>query len=549
MRRGRGRLLAISAAAGGGPVEGNPLYVNSATGNDSRTKAQARSASTPWASIARAAWGSTSRGSPNAAEAAGAGDTVVIAPGTYATLATFTGTNSLQDIYYNPVNEGTSGAPIRFQSSGARDSVVLTNPSGNGVLIGAQDRDYIEWIGVKVDAATAPPLLTGNTGLCVFIGGTGGGLADSELVGDHTLDGTLTGDNWSGVRFNNTDGDALFVRNCKIHAFGSSDENHACLSQYSSADITVEQCELYDAGTGFYMKGQDIAAVRSGYYNLRRNYVHDCSLGIYVLLIPSTAAEPNRIYQNLFKNCDFAIKLRRHEGESYDAFHCKILNNTIVDSVNAALWVSSDWTVGTIASVTRSGTTVTVTTTGNHRVWTGAVVVISGADQAEYNGEFTVTEVNATSFTYTIAGSPATPATGTVVGYVKAGNRFQNNIVSGTGNVLYLDTNPESPNKFVADVFELQHNVYHGNTLAFADKPGADYTALSNWTSAIGQDLASPASITSDPSFVGGGDYHLSGASPCDDLGRAISGVGGADGTIIPCGMYITGSEIIGLTS
>ena len=68
-----------------------------------------------------------------------------------------------------------------------------------------------------------------------------------------------------------------------------------------------------------------------------------------------------------------------------------------------------------ISSITRSGTTATATTAAAHGLATGERANIRGADQADYNGDFTVTSTGATTFTFTVDGSPATPATGTMV--------------------------------------------------------------------------------------------------------------------------------------
>jgi len=68
-----------------------------------------------------------------------------------------------------------------------------------------------------------------------------------------------------------------------------------------------------------------------------------------------------------------------------------------------------------VTTITRSGTTATVTTTGSHSLATGVTVTISGADQTEYNGSFVVTVISLTSFTYQVTGAPATPATGTIL--------------------------------------------------------------------------------------------------------------------------------------
>jgi hypothetical protein len=70
-----------------------------------------------------------------------------------------------------------------------------------------------------------------------------------------------------------------------------------------------------------------------------------------------------------------------------------------------------------VESITRSGTTATVRIT-DHGYNNGDVIEISGADQPQYNGTFTVSGVvntNATTFTITVSGSPATPATGHII--------------------------------------------------------------------------------------------------------------------------------------
>lgn len=68
---------------------------------------------------------------------------------------------------------------------------------------------------------------------------------------------------------------------------------------------------------------------------------------------------------------------------------------------------------GTVSGITRSSTTATVTTAAAHNFQVGDKVVMSGATQTEYNGTFTITTVpTATTFTYEVSGSPATPATG-----------------------------------------------------------------------------------------------------------------------------------------
>jgi hypothetical protein len=67
-----------------------------------------------------------------------------------------------------------------------------------------------------------------------------------------------------------------------------------------------------------------------------------------------------------------------------------------------------------VDNITSSGTTVTVTCKFPHNLGPGGSVVVSGADQAAYNGTFTVATVPTDlTFTYTALSTPAaTPATG-----------------------------------------------------------------------------------------------------------------------------------------
>lgn len=69
----------------------------------------------------------------------------------------------------------------------------------------------------------------------------------------------------------------------------------------------------------------------------------------------------------------------------------------------------------TISSITRSSSTATVTTAAAHGYTTGQRVTVSGVDQADYNGTFEITVTGAAAFTYTVSGTPTTPATGSMV--------------------------------------------------------------------------------------------------------------------------------------
>ena len=66
-----------------------------------------------------------------------------------------------------------------------------------------------------------------------------------------------------------------------------------------------------------------------------------------------------------------------------------------------------------VTSITRSTTTATVTTPKKHGLDDGQKIIFTGATQSEYNGEKTISVTGLTTFTFTVSGSPATPATGT----------------------------------------------------------------------------------------------------------------------------------------
>ncbi len=67
-----------------------------------------------------------------------------------------------------------------------------------------------------------------------------------------------------------------------------------------------------------------------------------------------------------------------------------------------------------ITSLTRVGSIVTAVTSVDHKLASGISGAIGGANEAEYNGTFTVTVIDAFTFTYVISGTPTTPATGTI---------------------------------------------------------------------------------------------------------------------------------------
>lgn len=85
-------------------------------------------------------------------------------------------------------------------------------------------------------------------------------------------------------------------------------------------------------------------------------------------------------------------------------------NGDLTSMLDAVL--VNGFNVRAIASLTRAGTTATVTIAAGHLYEQGQIVKIAGCDQAAYNGDQRVLTRTGTTFTFEVAGAPATPATG-----------------------------------------------------------------------------------------------------------------------------------------
>ena len=105
-------------------AEAKNLYVNATAGNDATSYAT-NGPNAPWRTIGRAAWGSTNRDARVSSEAARAGDVVLVAAGTYSTVAT--NQRATPSLYTQ--NQGTPGNPIVFRA----DGLVTITQSGVGM--------------------------------------------------------------------------------------------------------------------------------------------------------------------------------------------------------------------------------------------------------------------------------------------------------------------------------------------------------------------------------------------------------------------------------
>lgn len=124
-----------------------------------------------------------------------------------------------------------------------------------------------------------------------------------------------------------------------------------------------------------------------------------------------------------------------------------------------------------VTSITRSGTTATATTATPHGLSSFVPVTMSGAGESEYNvldAEITVTGLN--TFTYEVSGSPATPASGTLLAGFTAVNVDVESVDFGESTNLDADApvTLQSPLVDVDDTLYVTFGAIGGGTEAEA---------------------------------------------------------------------------------
>ncbi len=90
--------------------------------------------------------------------------------------------------------------------------------------------------------------------------------------------------------------------------------------------------------------------------------------------------------------------------------------NRAIGSLNAVLQsiLIDGFNLKTVDSLTYDAGIATLTVSSNHGFEKHQVIQVMGASQSEYNGEFRVLSVTPTTLTYAVAGTPVTPATGSI---------------------------------------------------------------------------------------------------------------------------------------
>lgn len=311
------KLLFVAVMCLGAPwaVEAKDLYVDGARGDDSVSYAQ-NSSSSPWRTIGRAAWGSTSRSARNGGEAARAGDVVHVAAGTYTTV----GGGHRYEVAYNPANSGTQGNPITFQAEG---TVILQYSSGAGPMFGAYGPDYITWRGFTVYESNA--LSLPDTGPVVLADSIGSVIENCTIVG---LGNNGRLDNYTGIRMDSSSGSV--ARGNRISNFLGYGRNSAGIEVYFSGRLTFENNEISNTGSGIFLKG---VAENNDWFLVRNNYIHDVeTAGILVHRAPNRPEAPIWIYQNIVRNSGAGVRIYAFDSGATDPRNTRISNNTLVDN-------------------------------------------------------------------------------------------------------------------------------------------------------------------------------------------------------------------------
>lgn len=435
------------------------LYVSTG-GNDSRTYVEAQTEGTPWKTLGRACWGSTTRGSPNTSECAQAGDTVVLANGTYAltgsglTTTGWGGPSSRVTPLYTPAVTGTIGNPITFQiAPGAVVTLeTVTTAAAGGPVIGTSgSKNYIIWNGFTLNEATA--MRTSDTSNVTFGIGNHCEAWNLKLTGSDTSDAE---GNHIAMRWEfHQDGRAY---NNLMHDYRTNGElggNQQGIQLYSSSRCIFEHNEIYNVGTGIDLKGWENSPGTSVTGNIvRYNYIHDCGQAGSATagILCGGAGVEALIYQNILV------------GKAAYASQCGILCFGYPATANT-LQVPLDCDI-----------------------YNNVVVGYERGLSYEQGQLYW------------------------------QGIRMWNNIVSGCdyGVMSEAADEPGDTNH--------EHNTYFNSGHAsFVNFAGNTYN-LAGWQGLTpNQDNVSPLGLTSDPQFTGS-VYKLGVGSPCRDSGRTFAG-------------------------
>lgn len=175
--------------------------------------------------------------------------------------------------------------------------------------------------------------------------------------------------------------------------------------------------------------------------------------------------------------------------------------------------ISGTLTKTVISSLTFAGGVATAVTSSDHDLTQGyqSTVTIEGANQTEYNGTFALLTVpNRRTFTFSVSGSPVTPATGTPVlledKLASYNGRHQITVVNST-TYTYITTNVLSATAGGSPVTNTEVRVSGAITVeraleAYTEQPDGNYWAFV---------VLGDTDISRDRSILSDVNIHLTG--------------------------------------
>jgi len=189
------------------------------------------------------------------------------------------------------------------------------------------------------------------------------------------------------------------------------------LAQMSPLDA-VEMVNFYPTPTDVTMrKGYTKSSTGiTGAVNTLMNYPTTSGYKLFAVastkIYDATTSTASQVYSSLTSDKLQFVNITNTAG----SFLVTCNGSDAVTIYDGSNWftVATTTTAQTISSITKSGTTATLTTASPHGLLTNNRVTISGASSSEYNGTFVITKTGASTFTYVMATAPA--ANATVVG-------------------------------------------------------------------------------------------------------------------------------------
>lgn len=459
------------------------LWVNASTGDDSRSKA------TVAASGGTLPWLTIGRAAWGSTNRAAPNTSEAASAGDVVLIAAGTydavGTEEANDPYWRPVNSGTSTDPIIFR--GYLDEPVVEGTSANSVIL-------------TQSTGTGPLIGTGMSAGTDYIIWEGFYIDEANATPrpDRAVINVL-----------GTTGSQ--IRNCEVKGTyiewpGNQDDNHNAIRFEQVAGCRAANNRLYDIGSmeegtpDTPGRGQNDAAIMFydvGTTIIENNLIYQCGCGVFIKGDHAVAAYPaqdNIIRYNRILN-------NEHCGiRAIDSLRDLVYQNIITGIYDPEGGATSGIWIGFFAP-------------------DGTVFANNVVDDCLYAVHMQDADVHQN---------------------IEVKNNIFTNCNWGVVSSVSVVADPTTEHDF-------NRNGYYNMSQGVGSTPGGgEDITLAQWQASFA--WIDVDSSDANPQFVGGGNYHLSNSGQAAlTLGRVVHSIGGTNGSTIPAGAYITGSEVIGL--